>query len=98
MLTIPENIKKGQGALAPSQLKDFSEDYGQAIENSFDLDVNFYARFLPLCNIGRANSSNIGLATGIKTMVFQPFHDEIKITVVKQVACVFQRRLLLFER
>lgn len=90
MLTIPENIKKGQGALAPSQLKDFSEDYGQAIENSFDLDVNFYARFLPLCNIGRA--------TGIKTMVFQPFHDEIKITVVKQVACVFQRRLLLFER
>lgn len=35
MLTIPENIKKGQGALAPGQLKDFSEDYGQAIENSF---------------------------------------------------------------
>lgn len=39
MLTIPENIKKGQGALAPGQLKDFSEDYGQAIENGLDLKI-----------------------------------------------------------
>lgn len=39
MLTIPENIKKGQGALAPGQLKDFSEDYGQAIENVLDLKI-----------------------------------------------------------
>ena len=82
-IPVPIGIKKGQGALAPGQLKDFSEDYGQAIENSFDLEVN--------CNIELATAY-------IKTMVFQPFHDEIKITVVKQLTCVFQRRLQLFER
>lgn len=50
MLTIPENIKKGQGALAPGQLKDFSEDYGQAIENGLDLKIQM--NFYPFRDIG----------------------------------------------